>query len=148
MMTFAKPEKSGVANISSIRVPCMVNSWLYCSLVSTICIPGWKSSRRMISAITPPMQKNMNEPMRYMYPIVLWSVDVIQLTIALPLLRGATGASRAASCSVAVIVQHLLAVPSALACGPARAGAALVDESRRLFGEFGRPCDLEVEDHL
>jgi hypothetical protein len=96
MMTFAKPANSGVANISSIRVPCMVNSWLYCSLVSTICMPGSKSSRRMISAITPPTQKKMNEPMRYMYPIVLWSVDVIQSTMILPLLRGTTGASRAA----------------------------------------------------
>ena len=96
MMTLAKPANSGVANISSINVPCMVNSWLYCSFVSTICIPGSKSSRRMMSAITPPTQKKKNEPMRYMYPIVLWSVDVIQSTMILPLLRGTTGASRAA----------------------------------------------------
>ncbi len=41
-----------------------------------------------MSAITPPTQKKKNEPMRYMYPIVLWSVDVIQSTMILPLLRG------------------------------------------------------------
>jgi hypothetical protein len=70
-MTFAKPANSGVANISSITVPCMVKSWLYCSFVSRICIPGSHSSRRMMRAITPPKQKKMKDEIRYMYPIVL-----------------------------------------------------------------------------
>ncbi len=93
-MTFAKPAKSGVANISSITVPCMVNSWLYCSLVCRICIPGSNSSARISSAITPPRQKNTNEAIRYMYPMVLWSVEVIQLTTMRPLDLGTTGAVR------------------------------------------------------
>ena len=33
MSAFAKPEKRGVANMSSMIVPCIVKSWLYCSLV-------------------------------------------------------------------------------------------------------------------
>ena len=40
MIAFAKPANSGVANSSSMIVPCMVNSWLYCSGLSTICMPG------------------------------------------------------------------------------------------------------------
>ena len=57
MSTFAKPAKSGVANMSSMIVPCIVNSWLYCSVVWTISRPGSKSCARMMRAITPPMQK-------------------------------------------------------------------------------------------
>ena len=71
MIAFANPTKSGVANISSMIVPCIVNSWLYCSLVGTTCMPGANSSARMISAITPPSMKNSTEAIRYMYPIVL-----------------------------------------------------------------------------
>ena len=40
MIALAKPANSGVANSSSMIVPCMVNSWLYCSGLSTICRPG------------------------------------------------------------------------------------------------------------
>ena len=57
MSTLAKPANSGVANISSMIVPCIVKSWLYCSRVCTISSPGSNSWARMISAITPPMQK-------------------------------------------------------------------------------------------
>ncbi|PJI54972.1 hypothetical protein CTI14_09210 [Methylobacterium radiotolerans] len=53
-------------------------------LVGTICMPGANSSARMTSAITPPRRKNITEAMRYMYPIVLWSVEVIHLTTMLP----------------------------------------------------------------
>ena len=88
IITLAKPANSGVANISSITVPCMVNSWLYCSLVCRNCIPGSKSSARMISAMTPPMQKNRKELIRYMYPMTLWSVVVSQLTTTLPFETG------------------------------------------------------------
>ncbi len=70
MMTLAKPTNSGVAKNSSMIVPCIVNSWLYCSLVSS-CSPGLASSARMSSAITPPIRKKMNEVMRYISPIVL-----------------------------------------------------------------------------
>ena len=37
---FAKPANSGVANSSSMIVPCIVKSWLYSSGVRTICRPG------------------------------------------------------------------------------------------------------------
>ena len=64
MITFPNPANSGVANISSMIVPCIVNSWLYCSFVGTICIPGSNSSARMISAITPPSMKKSTEAIR------------------------------------------------------------------------------------
>ena len=64
MMTFAKPANSGVANSSSMIVPCIVNSWLYWLLL-TIWMPGANSSARMSSAITPPMRKKMNDVTRY-----------------------------------------------------------------------------------
>ena len=55
--TFAKPANSGVANISSMIVPCIVNSWLYASLLGTTSRPGVNSSARMTSASTPPTMK-------------------------------------------------------------------------------------------
>ena len=91
MITLAKPANSGVANISSITVPCIVNSWLYCSLVCRICIPGSNSSVRIASAMTPPRQKKVKEAIRYMYPMILWSVEVIQVTTRRPLDRGTGG---------------------------------------------------------
>ena len=71
IMTLAKPANRGVANISSMMVPCMVNSWLYCSLVCRICMPGSNSSARISNAMTPPRQKNVKDAIRYMYPMVL-----------------------------------------------------------------------------
>ncbi len=65
-IALANPANSGVANSSSMMVPCIVNSWLYCSLVGMICIPGANSSARMISAITPPRRKKMKDAIRYM----------------------------------------------------------------------------------
>ena len=88
--TLAKPTKSGVANMSSMSVPCMVNSWLYCSFVCRICMPGSKSSARIMRAMTPPMQKKMKDVIRYMYPSTLWSVVVSPLTTILPSERGTT----------------------------------------------------------
>jgi hypothetical protein len=46
-------------------VPCIVNNWLYCSPLPTIFRPGSNSWARMISAITPPIMKKMNELIRY-----------------------------------------------------------------------------------
>ena len=57
MSTLAKPAKSGVANMSSMIVPCIVKSWLYCSLVATISRPGANSCARMTSAMAPPTRK-------------------------------------------------------------------------------------------
>lgn len=70
MIQFANPAKSGVANISSMIVPCIVNAWLNCSF-DMICVPGRASSARMKSAMSPPMQKKTNDVTRYIVPIVL-----------------------------------------------------------------------------
>ena len=63
--TFANPAKSGVANMSNIIVPCMVNSWLYCSFVATISSPGNASCARITRAMTPPSKKYKNDVIRY-----------------------------------------------------------------------------------
>ena len=54
-------------------VPCIVNSWLYCS-GDRNCIPGRANSARMVNAITPPMAKKMNDVTMYILPMSLWSV--------------------------------------------------------------------------
>jgi hypothetical protein len=54
-------------------VPCMVNSWLYCSGVRN-CIPGWASSARISNARTPPARKNPRAVTMYMIPNTLGSV--------------------------------------------------------------------------
>ena len=100
MMTLAKPANSGVANISNITVPCIVKSWLYCSLVCRICMPGSNSSARIASAMTPPRQKKVKEAIRYMYPMILWSVEVIQVTTSRPLDRGTGRAPAVAAMSM------------------------------------------------
>ena len=38
---------------------------------STICVPGWASSARMIIAIAPPMKKKMKVVQMYWIPITL-----------------------------------------------------------------------------
>ena len=73
MIQFAKPANSGVANISSMIVPCIVNS-LVELLVRQELVPGRASSARISSAITPPIRKNANDVTRYIVPMVLWSV--------------------------------------------------------------------------
>ena len=60
----AKPANSGVANSSSMIVPCIVNIWLYWSGVSTTCSPGLASSARMTSAMMPASMNQMNEVMK------------------------------------------------------------------------------------
>lgn len=92
MIQFVKPANSGVANISSMIVPCIVNAWLNCSF-DMICRPGRASSARMKSAITPPMQKNANDVTRYNVPMVLWSVVVSHFTTTLPGCLRRTGSS-------------------------------------------------------
>ena len=59
----AKPNRIGVAKSSSMIVPCMVNSWLYCSWDRN-CRPGAASSARISSAIRPPTMKNPNDVTR------------------------------------------------------------------------------------
>ena len=79
MIQLAKPVKRGMANISSMIEPCIVNAWLNCSF-DMICSPGRASSARISSAITPPTMKNANAVTRYSVPIFLWSVVVTHST--------------------------------------------------------------------
>ena len=51
MIRLANANTIGVAKSSSMIVPCMVNSWLYCS-VDRNCMPGRASSARISIAIT------------------------------------------------------------------------------------------------
>ena len=73
MIRFPNAKNSGVANISSISVPCIVNSWLYCS-GDRNCSSGRPSSARISMAIRPPRMKKTNDVVRYIRPMVLWSV--------------------------------------------------------------------------
>ncbi len=83
MIQFVKPANSGVANISSITVPCIVNAWLNCSFDRNW-LPGLASSARISSASTPPIRKNANDVTRYRVPMVLWSVVVSHLMTTEP----------------------------------------------------------------
>src|SRR6266498_3021111 len=65
-------------------VPCMVNSWLYCSCDRN-CWPGYASSARISNAITPPTMKNANDVTRYRIPICFGSVVRNQKMNAAPL---------------------------------------------------------------
>ncbi len=51
-------------------VPCMVNSWLNCSLDRN-CSPGAASSVRISNAISPPMKKKAKQVTVYITPISL-----------------------------------------------------------------------------
>ena len=64
MISFANPTNNGVANSSSMIVPCMVNSSLYCWSVTKLLF-GSKSWLRMSSAIRPPTRKKKNDVIRY-----------------------------------------------------------------------------------
>ena len=70
---FAKANTIGVAKNSSMIVPCMVNSWLYCSGERN-CMPGRASSARISSAMKPPSMKNTKDVTMYMIPICFASV--------------------------------------------------------------------------
>ena len=70
MISLANPTNSGVANSSSMIVPCMVNSSLYC-WSDTRWLSGPSSWARMIIAISPAAMKKKNEVIRYRWPITL-----------------------------------------------------------------------------
>ena len=70
MIAFARPANIGVANSSIISVPWMVNSWLYCSELTT-CSPGRASSARISMARIPATRKKPNEVVMYRLPITL-----------------------------------------------------------------------------
>jgi len=63
-IALAKPVNSGVAKSSSMIVPCIVKSWLYCRGSSTRSKPGEKSSARIANARMPPTVNHAKEVMR------------------------------------------------------------------------------------
>ncbi len=63
MISLANPTNSGVANSSSMIVPCMVKSSLYC-WSETRWLSGPNSWARMIRAISPATMKKKNEVIR------------------------------------------------------------------------------------
>ncbi len=77
---FAKPTDAGMIAPNTMISPCSVIIELKNS-GSTTCRPGWNSSARIISAITPPTMNIVNENHRYIVPMSLWFVVVIQRRI-------------------------------------------------------------------
>ena len=73
----AKPTKAGMMAPNTITRPCIVVNWLKNS-GWTICRPGWNSSARIVSAITPPVRNMMKLNHRYIVPMSLWFVVVSQ----------------------------------------------------------------------
>src|SRR6266480_6364137 len=84
MISLANPTNSGVANSSSMIVPCMVNSSLYCES-DTMWLSGPNSWALMIMAISPATMKKPNDVIRYRWPMILWSVVDSQLASNDPL---------------------------------------------------------------
>ena len=64
MTTLVNPTNSGVANSSSMIVPCIVNSSLYC-WSDTMWLCGPISWARMIIARMPANRKKQNDVIRY-----------------------------------------------------------------------------------
>src|SRR6185437_3391646 len=77
---FAKPTAPGISAPKIMMRPCNVVIELKNS-GSTICRPGWNSSLRIVSAIMPPTMNMVNENHRYIVPMSLWLVVVIQRMI-------------------------------------------------------------------
>src|SRR3954454_22364262 len=73
MIRFPNAKNNGVAKNNNMIVPCIVNSWLYCSGERN-CSPGRASSPRMSIARKPPTMNHVKDVARYIRPIVLWSV--------------------------------------------------------------------------
>src|SRR4051794_13790629 len=90
MIRFANAKNSGVAKNSSMIVPCMVNSWLYCSGERN-CSPGRASSPRISMARKPPTMNQANDVARYIRPMTLWSVVRSRLVSREPFSATAAG---------------------------------------------------------
>ena len=73
-------------------VPCMVNSWLNCS-VDRNCSSGRASSARISIAIAPPAMKNPNDVTRYRIAMSLGSVvwSILRKVDPLPVRRAGYG---------------------------------------------------------
>src|SRR3954447_7879314 len=152
MIALAHPAKAGVAKSSSMIRPCIVKSWLYCSLVCTTCRPGENSSALMISAMRPASMKKPIEEIRYRCPIVLWSVVMSHRVMVEPL-RVVTGAAWACSSVTNAAVMSLApgavdAVGRAAGDGPGarrRVAAAEVGVERPDVALAAQLLDVGVE---
>ncbi len=60
MIMLPNPKNNGVANSSSMIVPCIVKSWLYSSSLTTWLL-GKASSARISIAIRPAMRNQAND---------------------------------------------------------------------------------------
>ena len=70
---FARPTKAGMIAPKTMIRPWLVVIWLK-KFGSTNCRPGWNSSARMISAMTPPTSSMAKLNHRYIEPMSLWLV--------------------------------------------------------------------------
>src|SRR5690606_9529530 len=112
MRYIATPSSTGMANRNIIRVPCMVNSWLYSSGPTMSC-SGSASWVRMSIASTPPTRKKNRPVTMKRSPTDVW------LTAAswpqpgqLPQTRSYSLCRRAARCcSVAALCSLIVAEP-------------------------------------
>ena len=73
IIQFAKPTQAGMTAPKTMISACMVVIWLKNS-GCTNCSPGWNSSLRMISAISPPTRNMARLNNRYIDPMSLWLV--------------------------------------------------------------------------
>src|SRR3712207_3025357 len=93
MIRLPNAKNSGVAKNSNMIVPCMVNSWLYCSGERN-CSPGRAISPRISMAITPPTTNQKKDVAVYSRPMVLWSVVRSRLRKREPLVTGGAALGR------------------------------------------------------
>ena len=73
MIRLPNAKNSGVANISSISVPCIVNSWLYCS-GDRNCMPRLRQLRAHQQRHDAADHEERERAAMYIRPMVLWSV--------------------------------------------------------------------------
>src|SRR6185312_7990602 len=112
----------GVAKNSSMIVPCIVNSWLYCS-GDRNCRPGRASSARISNAMKPPIMKNTNDVTRYISPICFASVVRSSRDNAEPRAGLCTGHGRVTiDLGATVVTKRLLWLSQLHEVGPARPG--------------------------
>ena len=98
-------------------VPCMVNSSLYTWSDRNVLV-GLSSWIRISSAMIPASRKNTNDVIRYMCPMILWSVEESQPARTEPLrsVRAALATARRAAGSSRVVTGCSLKLCFWLAC--------------------------------
>src|SRR5262245_13768410 len=111
---FAKPTAPGISAPNTMMSPCSVVNELKNSGL-TICNPGLNSSARIVIAIAPPMINIVNANHRYIVPMSLWLVVVIQRMIPLGWCACSSGACAPGAMVCGVLLIQVLpktALPS------------------------------------